>query len=150
MNWHNIFNYVNGHIYWKDGQLAETKHSAGYLQVYVNNQLYLVHRIIWEMHNGPIPVGFIIDHNDHNRINNFPDNLNLVTYGTNQKNRTKNYNNSSGFTGVGWDSVRQKWRADIKYQGKSINLGRFDNMQDAINMRLQIEHDLGFNPNHGK
>ena len=94
--------------------------------------------------------GFIIDHNDHNRINNFPDNLNLVTYGTNQKNRTKNYNNSSGFTGVGWDSIRQKWRADIKYQGKSINLGRFDNMQDAINMRLQIEHDLGFNPNHGK
>lgn len=150
MNWHDIFDYADGHIYTKDGELAEIPHSAGYLQVNVAGQLYLVHRVIYEMHNGVIPIGMVIDHDDRDKSNNYPNNLKITTYGGNSRNKKKHSNNSSGVTGVSWESGRSKWRAHIEFQGKAINLGRYTDINDAIAIRLQVEHDLGFHPNHGK
>lgn len=41
--------------------------------------------------------------------------------------------NKSGVKNVYWDKSRNKWRAAIKRDGKSINLGRFADKQDAVN-----------------
>lgn len=47
--------------------------------------------------------------------------------------------NSSGAKGVHWDKSRSKWAAQITFQGKTHNLGRFANKQDAINAREEAE-----------
>jgi endogenous inhibitor of DNA gyrase (YacG/DUF329 family) len=40
-----------------------------------------MHRAVWEHHNGPIPAGFSVHHNDHDRANNAIDNLELISSG---------------------------------------------------------------------
>lgn len=48
-------------------------------------------------------------------------------------------NNTSGHKGVRWDSSRNKWRAYIDVQGKSLYLGRYDRKEDAIRVREEAE-----------
>ena len=64
------------------------------------NKPYFCHRVIWELFNGPIPEGMVIDHLDGNSSNNLISNLALKTPSGNQRNRKKNKNNTSGKTGV--------------------------------------------------
>lgn len=75
MDWNNIFYYIDGRLRFKNGALAETQHSMGYMQVTIEGNLYLSHRIIWEMLHGPIPKGLIIDHIDRVKSNNLAGNL---------------------------------------------------------------------------
>jgi hypothetical protein len=42
--------------------------------------------------------------------------------------------NTSGYKGVSWRKDRQKWKAEIKKNYKSISLGHFDNPHDAARM----------------
>jgi hypothetical protein len=43
----------------------------------------LVHRVVWETFNGPIPEGYQIDHKNDNRFDNRIDNLQLLTVAEN-------------------------------------------------------------------
>lgn len=43
--------------------------------------------------------------------------------------------NKSGHKGVRWYEQRQKWTAHIGFKGKQINLGYFNNLDDAIAAR---------------
>lgn len=52
---------------------------------------FLVHRLIWEAFNGPIPKGYDIDHLDGNPANNCLDNLEMVTHQENIKRRKMDY-----------------------------------------------------------
>lgn len=49
----------------------------GYVSVYSNGEK-LLHRLIWEEHNGEIPKGYQIHHIDKNKLNNDLNNLQLV------------------------------------------------------------------------
>ena len=55
-----------------------------------------------------------------------------------------NSNNTSGATGVYWLKRENKWRAEIIFQGKTINLGYFDKdkKEDAIKIRKQAEIEI--------
>jgi hypothetical protein len=57
--------------------------------------------------------------------------------------------NSSGFRGVYWDKSRKKWAPKIKVNQVIINLGRFNDIEEAISARLSAEADYGFHANHG-
>jgi hypothetical protein len=61
---------------------------------------YLVHRVIWELHNGVIEDGLQIDHVDGNPANNKLCNLRLVTPTVNSKNAKLRSDNTSGKQGV--------------------------------------------------
>lgn len=50
--------------------------------------------------------------------------------------------NKSGVVGVNWDKSRGKWQASIRFKGHKYNLGRFDNMQDAIDVRKIAEREI--------
>ena len=50
--------------------------------------------------------------------------------------------NKSGIVGVNWDKARGKWQASIRFQGHKYNLGRFDNIQDAIDARQADEREI--------
>lgn len=155
-NWHDIFEYDNGFLYWKGkkgkcnaGDLAGCIHkNSGYWVVRVNDKLHKVHRIIWEMHNGPIPKGCEIDHIWHNRNDNRIENLRLVTHKQNGRNQAKPKNNKSGQPGVHKLSDGY-YRAEICVNGKNVHLGRFDNFEDAVDARKKGEKKYCFHENNG-
>lgn len=86
------------------------------------------HRVIWEMVNGPIPQGMVIDHIDRNPFNNSLSNLRLATRGQNNYNACKKNGtlrrNTCGLKGVYMDKQRGLWCAEIRSNKKRIHLGR--------------------------
>ncbi|OOM17184.1 AP2 domain protein [Clostridium saccharobutylicum] len=51
-------------------------------------------------------------------------------------------NNKSGIRGVSRDNTREKWQAQIEFQGKHYNLGRHEKKEDAIKVRQEAEEKL--------
>lgn len=47
--------------------------------------------------------------------------------------------NTSGITGVWWDARKQKWAAEIMFQGKKHYLGRYSSKEDAAAARKEAE-----------
>lgn len=157
MNWNQIFDFVDGKLYWKNctqpfrnGTEAGCLSEDGYLRVRHNRVLYLNHHIIFEMHKGKIPPGMVIDHDDRNKLNNYPSNLIAKTQQDNTKNQTMRKSNMAGCTGVRFRSERGKWQARITVDGKQKHLGYFTTKEDAISAREEANIKYGFHKNHGK
>lgn len=91
-----------------------------------------------------------VDHEDGNNQNDRWYNLRNVTNQQNQQNMKQASNNTSGTTGVSWNAAKNRWEAKIKSNGKTIHLGRYADINDAINARKQAEKQYGFHPNHGR
>lgn len=68
--------------------------------VRINKKTHQIHRVIWELFNGPIPEGYVVDHLDGNPWNNNIKNLMCKTLQDNARNRCKSKNNSTGVVGV--------------------------------------------------
>ena len=133
MDYINLFKYEDGDLFWIDspnslvpsGSKAGSMRKDGYVGIFIRGTYYFAHRIIWEMHNGEIPSGLVIDHIDANRSNNRIANLRICTFQQNHFNRSKQSNNKSGFKGVSWHKQKQKWVAQIKIEGRNKFLGFF-------------------------
>lgn len=166
MNWHEYFTYdpETGNLLWRErprehfnseagwlcskfrdaGKVAGNKAKHGYITVRVNYKLYYAHRIIWEMHNGPIPKGMQVDHIDMDRANNRLLNMRLANNAQNNSNRGLQSNNTSGYKGVSWDKSKGKWAAQIKVGAKNHHIGRFDSIEEAASARRKAtEHYHG-------
>jgi hypothetical protein len=65
------------------------------------------------------------DHIDGNGLNNQRFNLRIATHAQNQQNRHGG-RGSSRHRGVSWDRDRGKWKAAVGLDGRTHNLGRFD------------------------
>lgn len=50
-----------------------------------------------------------------------------------------NSNNNSGYKGISWDILRNKWKVMASKNGKQIYLGRFDDIKEAIIIRHKWE-----------
>ena len=61
------------------------------------------------------------------------------------KNRKRNSNNKSGITGVSWDKKNKKWFPTIGHQNKQIYLGRFNDLEKAIEARQEAERKYSKN-----
>ena len=80
-----------------------------------------------------------VDHIFHCEYDNRKSKLRVVTNQQNSFNSGLMKNNTSGVTGVNWDSEKQKWRSRININNKCINLGYFINFDDAVKVRKQAE-----------
>lgn len=86
----------------------------------------LMHRLIMKANDDRI-----VDHKDHNGLNNQKSNLRLCTKADNNRNVGKHADAKySKYKGVSFDKNRGKWISAVKFQRKTINLGRFDS-EDA-------------------
>lgn len=97
----------------------------------------LFHRVITDC-----PLDLVVDHVNGDPLDNRRINLRLCEQRQNAWNRKVYTNNSSGVTGVYYDSSKKTfkpWRAQIRCDGKKINLGRFSSLEDAKAVRLAAE-----------
>ena len=157
MNWHEYFTYneATGDLIWKprpsehfsNGQAHSawnTKYAVKKvgnkrfcrglphaIGVKLNTKGYLAHRIIWEMHHGPIPDGMVVDHKDCNPFNNKIDNLRLATKAQNSHNSQLKSSNKTGVKGVYVHTETGKFIAQIKAHGKALHLGVYDSLEDG-------------------
>ena len=143
-----LFRYdpETGFIYWiakGKGKIkkkpAGSKLFSGYIGICIGSKRIQAHRIAWFLHYGQWP-DKQIDHINGIRTDNRIVNLRLATNSENGKNHGKNKNNTSGYQGVYWDKANVKWRAIIKFNNKSISLGRYVLFDDAVKAKKEAEN----------
>ena len=76
------------------------------------------------------PKGMVVDHINGNGLDNRRENIRVVTYTENLRNRGRDRANQSGYKGVSV-SGKTRWRARIKHEGKQITIGYFKTPEDA-------------------
>jgi len=82
------------------------------------------------------PSGLVVDHLDHNTLNNQKSNLENTTHQGNMFNKIKYKSNTTGVTGVYfYPKAIKKWKAGITLNGKNIHLGAFSSKEEAIKAR---------------
>lgn len=117
---------------------AGTLLHSGYAGIAIGPKRWQSHRIAWALHYGEWPKDQI-DHINGIRTDNRICNLREASNAQNGKNLGLSKANTSGHKGVCFDKQTGKWRAIIKVNFKLISLGRYANLQDAINARVAAE-----------
>lgn len=97
-----------------------------YVRATVGGQRVFLHR--WLMGAKP---GQVVDHRNHNPLDNRRLNLRVCTTAQNLANKKRPRTNTSGYKGVVWRPSRGKWEASIQPRGRARFLGRFDDPWEA-------------------
>jgi hypothetical protein len=115
--------------------------ASGYVVLNLNGKQRFLHRVIEWLRRNPgkdphdkgtlaafwLNSALQVDHDDRCLINNRRDNLALVDTTLN----TWNHAPTNAALGVSWDKNRERWIAKVKYQGVTINVGRFRSERQA-------------------
>jgi hypothetical protein len=118
-----------------------------YAMTTVNGNTAKMHNVLFVP-----PENMICDHRDGNGLNNRDDNVRVCTPLQNSRNVGPKKNNKSGIAGVYWNKANKKWRARIKVNYVSIDLGCYENLEDARQARLdgELEHYGEFSPQRSR
>ena len=109
-----------------------TEYQASRLKENAKRREVRAHRHSWEKENGPIPEGMEVDHICHNKLCVRLSHLRLTTRKQNNENRAgANANSRSGVRGVHWVADKNRWRASVGHNGKSIHVGLFRDLAEA-------------------
>lgn len=120
------------------GCIMHNGYGYSYIVIGINKKSYRAHRLVWLYVNGHLPNG-IIDHKDHDGLNNKITNLRDTSYSGNGKNRVLGKNNTSGCIGVSWNKSLHKWRASISIDRNPAHIGYFDSYFEAVCARKSAE-----------
>ena len=90
-----------------------------------------IHRLVVEKFIQNTEKKKCVDHIDNKRTNNKLSNLRWATYSQNEQNKGKSKKNTSGVKGVSFNNYLNKWHAYINIDGIRVNLGCFENLEDA-------------------
>jgi hypothetical protein len=87
-----------------------------------------MHRVILHAKQGQI-----IDHINHNGLDNRKLNLRFCTCSQNNINRIRQNNNTSGFRGIfrAWRKTKPRWGAHLQLNGKIKHAGYYDSPEEA-------------------
>lgn len=84
------------------------------------------------------PRDLIVDHINHNTLDNTKKNLRIVTHAQNMQNLSGAQKNSkSGILGVSWDKCRNKWRVQMHVNGKKTHIGLFEDIKEAEKVAIE-------------
>ena len=124
-NIQSLFDYKEGKLFWKTSQAhgkikagdeAGCLTSKGYHRLMIGYKEYPTHRIVFLYHHGYLPK--MVDHIDGNPLNNNIENLRESDSQSNQYNRRKNVNNTSGCKNVSWNKKGQTWQIHVRHNKK--------------------------------
>lgn len=111
---------------------------------YVGNKGYLRGRVpngkMVSLHN--FLFGLYCDHINRNKLDNREENIRKASVSENNRNKNLYRNNSSGFTGVRWNTLTQKWQSYIRKDKTVLQLGFFASKEEAIIARLKAEKEI--------
>lgn len=131
-----LFEYKNGILYSKvdryktaikKGNVVGSISNQGYLRTCINYKSYKLHRLIFMMFYGYMPVE--IDHVNGNKTDNRIENLREVSHSQNEWNKSKTVRNTTGIKNITFENG--KWRVRVGANNKTINVGVFDNLELA-------------------
>lgn len=95
------------------------------------------------------PKGKVVDHINHNKLDNRRCNLRLCNRRQNMWNRKPNKNGTSKYKGVSWYKKSNKWRATISINGTKKTIGYYNNEYDAHlayeKIAKELHKDFKFN-----
>ena len=131
--------------YWLKLKITINDGMTGYKshKITINNKKYILSRVIYKAHNPEWDIGDNsktnkIDHIDRNPLDNRIENLRILTQQQNTWNR--------GAKGYHWDKENNKWVARIKFNKKTIYLGRFIEEADAAQAYLTAKEKYHIMP----
>lgn len=91
-----------------------------------SNKILLMHRIILDA-----KVGEFVDHINRDKLDNRKSNLRICSKTENNRNVGLSKNNTTGFKGVTFFTLRGKFMAQITFEGKNVFLGYFEEPKEA-------------------
>ena len=97
-----------------------------------SNQVGQLHRLVMNA-----PKGMVVDHINHNGLDNRKSNLRICTNQENICNCEIPKNNKSGCKGVYWAKDKNKWTVQVTINNKTIYIGRYTNLEEAIEARKE-------------
>jgi len=97
-----------------------------YDNFYVRSKFIDIHRLIMNC-----PSGMIVDHINHNGLDNRKENLRICNNKQNRINSLKHKELTSKYKGVYFEKIKRKYRADIRIDKKLKFIGLFKNEIDA-------------------
>lgn len=93
--------------------VGAVKRSDGYCQMRVNNEKFLVHRLVFLFHKGFCPEH--VDHKNRKPFDNRIENLRCATHSENIVNQKMHPSNKSGVRGVYFCNTHKMWKCQIGY-----------------------------------
>lgn len=132
------------------GTVVKRKGKTDYRKVVFNYEHYFAHRIIFQMLKGGLSQTHEIDHIDGNGLNNTWPNLRKVTSAQNARNQRLRRTNKTGRVGTFFDERKGLFSATITQDRKTIKLGSFVTLEEAVRARDAAEGSLDFHQNHGR
>ena len=112
------------------------RYNKGYAETTVDGKTTGMHRLVMDAKQGAV-----VDHINHNKLDNRKSNLRVVTVQANGLNRWGNKNNSSGHRGV-YQLPNGKYFAQIKVNGKDFSLGTYSTKEEASTAYLEAHETM--------
>lgn len=109
-------------------------HTKGYAYRKENKHNIFLHRVV-----NRTPAQYQTDHINQNKLDNRRSNLRTVIRSQNQQNTGMFKTNTSGYKGVSWSKIMNKWESYLWSKNKKINLGYFADIQVAVLARQKGE-----------
>jgi hypothetical protein len=99
------------------------------------SKTFRVHQLVAIMFLNHNPCGYrlVVDHKDHNPLNNHMDNLQIVSNRYNSSKDKFRGNHASKFIGVWRNKSLNKWGARIRFNNRRYHLGYYIKEEDASN-----------------
>jgi hypothetical protein len=151
-----LFEYRDGELFYKvtrgrnkAGSKAGTYryHDNAY-QVIINKKHYLMHRIVYMMHNGYMPK--FVDHKDGNRSNNQIENLREATHSENACNAKVRSDSKTKLKNISWNNTNKSWKVRVQANNCRMYLGQFQDLELAELVAIMAREKYhGAFANHG-
>lgn len=97
----------------------------------------LMHRLIMNA-----PFDKLVDHINHNGLDNRKTNMRLCTYSQNHMNGKPHKNSSSKYKGVHWSKHHKRWIAQIRKDNKQTRMGYFHEEKAAAQAYNFVAYEL--------